>query len=141
MNNLKAELSSSIESARQHYFNESLAQFIKNDPQKFWSHIRDSHKPIDQVLVNESVVTCHKSIAEHFNTYFHSVFSKDDDPEFQCDPLVDNEVFVSYEGVVEMLLRLDPKGSVGPDNVPNAFLRRYAEPLAHFLTIIYRVSL
>lgn len=39
-----------------------------------------------------------------------------------------------------MLLRLDPKCRSGPDEIPNTFLRRNAEFLARFLTIIFRES-
>lgn len=40
-----------------------------------------------------------------------------------------------------MLLKLDSKKSSGPDNISNAFLRRYAEWMAKYLLIIFNKSL
>lgn len=40
-----------------------------------------------------------------------------------------------------MLLKLNVKKSTGPDNIPNNFLRRYAEQIAPFLTRLFMLSL
>lgn len=40
-----------------------------------------------------------------------------------------------------MLLELKPKTSSGPDNLPNVFLRRYAEIIAKFLFVLFKKSL
>lgn len=48
---------------------------------------------------------------------------------------------ISFNGVLNLLLRLKVKSSPGPDNIPNAFLRRYAEILAKYLVVIFRASL
>lgn len=91
---------------------------------------------------NDTLVTDKQSIACHFNVYFQSVFPKADDgacvDTTSCH--LDSDI-VSLSGVVSMLLNLKTKTSPGPDNIPNAFLRRYAEMVASFLVIIFRASL
>lgn len=47
----------------------------------------------------------------------------------------------TYEGVFSLLLNINVKKSNGPDDIPNAFLRRYAEWIGHYLTIIFKASL
>lgn len=98
---LAEELSSNIKSAREHYFTESLPQFIQNDPHKFWDYLRVSHKHISQITVNDIVVTCSQSIVTHFNTYFHSVFSEESGTQYICDFSSESSIIVSYESIVE----------------------------------------
>lgn len=140
LNRLVSKLSSSVKSARKRYFCESLPQFILNDPGKFWNHIRSARKSVDQLLVDGKMETSRLSIANAFNSFFHSVFSNDQGDEFYMEAHSEQIELVSFEGVFEMLLRLDPKCTTGPDEIPNAFLRRYAESLARFLTVIFRES-
>lgn len=62
---------------------------------------------------------------------------------YECEihePSYLNADCISLAGVFSMLLNLKTKKSPGPDKIPNAFLRRFAEPLAHFLTVIFRTS-
>lgn len=91
-------------------------------------------------MINDSLVSDKKDIAQHFNSYFQSVFGEKD--EYEClgslSPM--NADFISYQGVLSMLLTLKTKSGVGPDKIPNIFLRRYAETLARFLTIIFQTS-
>lgn len=49
--------------------------------------------------------------------------------------------FISYSGLVSMLLNLKAKKCCGPDDLPNVFLRRYAECVAKFLVVIFQASL
>uniref|UniRef100_A0A131YS31 Tick transposon n=1 Tax=Rhipicephalus appendiculatus TaxID=34631 RepID=A0A131YS31_RHIAP len=45
---------------------------------------------------------------------------------------------ISREGVFQQLLKLDTKKSSGPDGIPTVFLKRYAEWMSHYLTIIFQ---
>lgn len=47
--------------------------------------------------------------------------------------------FISHEAVFSLLLNLNTKSGCGPDEIPNAFLRRYAECLSPFLVWIFRM--
>lgn len=88
------------------------------------------------------MVSDQAAIAQHFNDYFHSVFSAPSAslPTTKADHAATVN-FISYSGVVAMLLNSKTKTSCGPDNIPNIFLRRFAESVAKYLVIIFRVSL
>ena len=93
-------------------------------------------------MVDGNTVTDLKLIAEHFNKFFHSVFAKASLNTPQQKVFQPNEVdFISYSGVLAMILKLDTKSSCGPENIPNVFLRRYAESIAHFVIVLFRCSL
>lgn len=72
-------------------------------------------------------------------------FSKDDGSiplfdNFQTLPPIE-DMEITESGIFNLLLNLDVKKSDGPDNIPNAFLKRYAEWSSKFLLIIYSTSL
>lgn len=99
-------------------------------------------QPVSQLSVDGVCISDHASIAEHFNKYFHSVFSSSN----LCTPNVSvfaasDVSFISYAGIVSMLLNLKTKTCCGPDDIPNTFLRRYAESLGKFLVVLFRASL
>lgn len=124
------------------YFKTTLPNFLKNDPTKFWNFLSDSKKQVSHILVDGNTVTDLKLIAEHFNKFFHSVFAKASLNTPQQKMFQPNEVdFISYSGVLAMILKLKTKSSCGPDNIPNVFLRRYAESIAHFVIVLFRCSL
>lgn len=81
---------------------------------------------IDGIPVTDNAV-----IAEALNAYFGSVFVIDDGraPEFSkfdhTEPM--DNVSISEERILALLLKLDDKKSPGIDGIPNAFLKRYAE--------------
>lgn len=136
------KLAHAVHTSKEYYFNTSLANFIKNDPKKFWNYISEKKKPISQVFVNGSMVSDQAAIAQHLNEYFHSVFSTPSaSPSVINADNAANVNFISYSGVVAMLLNSKTKTSCGPDNIPNIFLRRFAESVAKYLLVIFRVSL
>lgn len=88
-----------------------------------------------------------KQTADLFNSYLQSVCTADNGlrqrgqfrPNDVDTPL--DTPFISQADVLSLLLNLDEKKSTGPDDVPNAFLKRYAEPVSKFLQLIYLKSL
>lgn len=85
------------------------------------------------------------TISEAFNRHFKSVLSVDDgaSPNFGLDSTLPAfpELEISCAGVVNLLLKIDTNKSAGPDNIPNTFLKRYAEWNAKYLTVILQKSL
>lgn len=82
---------------------------------------------------------------ERVNENFKSVFTVDDGTippfdKYRMLPSVE-DVIITEPGVLNLLLNLDEKKSPGPDDIPNAFLKRYAEWCAKFLVIIFTLSL
>lgn len=140
---LKDSLANNIRAAKRHYFSVTLPQFLKSDPAKFWRKLQpNKQKSVECVKLGDEIIRDSKEIASEFNRYFHSVFS---DPSV-CANSNDNCIkvdpdFITFEGVFSMLLNIKSKSSCGPDNIPNAFLRRYAESIARFLVVIFRSSL
>lgn len=62
-------------------------------------------------------------------------------PKAVSSPLGHQILMISVEGIFSLLLNLKERSSGGPDNIPNAFLRRYAEPVSYILTAIFRSCL
>lgn len=48
---------------------------------------------------------------------------------------------ITDAGIFNLLLQLDPKKGSGPDDIPNTFLKRYAECCSKYLGLIFRKSL
>lgn len=86
-------------------------------------------------------------IAHAFNSMFNSVFTPSSNrlPPDTTDALSvcgdTNDIVISRDGIVALLLKLDTKKSCRPDEIPNQFLRRYCEWISHFLLKIFSVSL
>lgn len=94
----KAELAD----AKKRYMNESLTQFIKTAPQKFWRYL-SKEKSNAVYLTNENgTVTDSFQLACTFNDYFESVFTNDDGilPEFSlgCPASPITDIVVTKEG-------------------------------------------
>lgn len=128
-----------IKSAKSMYFTHTLPTFLKTSPQKFWNYLNPKKCDSNIATPDEN-----KTRANLFNDYFKSVFTEDNGicPDIsvpfnrQLDPLI-----VSETGVLNLLLNIDTKKGAGPDNIPNVFLKRYAEWMAKYLCIIFNKSL
>lgn len=137
-----------LQESRERYFTVKLGRFVTENPAKFWQFLsqKDCRK-INQIFVNGNALTDKKEIAESFNMFFQSVFTKPCSPMTQSlfEEFYDNgnmnTVSISTEGVTELLLHLDIKKSPGPDNIPNAFLKRYAVQVAPLLATIFQKSI
>lgn len=139
---IRSSLSEAIKSAKNFYFNVKLPNFIKEDPQKFWNFIRDRKSSVNRIMFNGTIIEDPLAIAKKFNDYFHSVFSASTLPvSISIDASDSDPNLISFDGVLNLILRLKVKSSPGPDNIPNAFLRRYAEILAKYLVVIFRASI
>lgn len=139
---VRKSLSEAIKSAKMFYFNTTLSNFIKEDPQKFWNFIRDRKGTVKRILLNGTLIDDPLAIAQNFNEYFHSVFSTSALPDVtSVEVLNPDPNLISFNGVLNLLLRLKVKSSPGPEGIPNAFLRRYAEILANYLVVIFRASI
>lgn len=140
---VRSALHEAIQREKSFYFNTTLANFIKDDPQKFWAYISDRKKNVEQISVNGSLVSDAKAIADHFNSFFHSVFCQSSQPVAFVHDSADTPPgnLISYEGVLNMVLRIKVKSSGGPEGIPNEFFRRYAEPLSKYLVTIFEASI
>lgn len=138
---LKEKLLESVSKARHQFFNDTLPEFIRTDPDKFWRYIKQTKEGVSEIQVDEVTITDPALIADHFNKYFQSVFSEPQYYELRDPmPIITDDVLITREGVLQMLLKVNPKKSSGPDGIGNSFLRRYAEQITDFLTALFNVS-
>ena len=123
-------------------FSTQLTKFSKGILSEVLGFLKSQKKSVNEIQIDGVRIDDKDAIAEHFNMYFHSVFSVSSEKVI-LNPVCcsDYEDIVSLPGIVTMLLNLKTKASSGPDGLPNAFLRRQSEALAPFLAYIFRASL
>lgn len=140
---LTVKLKNQVSSDRQRYYGDLLPSYIKSAPEKFWRSISPKSEECDVFDVNGALVHETKEIANLFNVHFKSVFTRDNSilPSYDValPPIPDIEITES--GVFNMLLNLDIRKSSGPDDIPNCFLKRYAEWVSKYLKVLFMKSL
>lgn len=68
-----------------------------------------------------------RNTATSFYTYFQSVFNIDDGSLLHIEPCVCRHIGPLNMTEAGVLLNIATKEGVGPDNITNIFLKRYAE--------------
>lgn len=143
---VRRNLKTALNESRQQFFNRRLGNFLKTSPEKFWRFFSEKKESIDHVQTATKMVTERKEIADCFNEFFQSVFSKDngnsyDGEQFNSFPCCMEDFSITRVGVFQQLLELDVKKASGPDEIPTAFLQRYAEWVSFYLEAIFQKSL
>lgn len=134
-----------IKNAKEYYQSVSLKNYLLSSPAKFWRHFSSKKQPLSSFCIDGETVTDKCLIAKTFNQFFCSVFTNDDgrkptfNPSIECPP-IDN-ISVTEEGILSLLLNLNIKKSPGMDGIPTAFLMRYAEWCSKYLCILFNKSL
>ena len=123
---------------------------MRHNPNLYHGHCRRTLKTkqgVTNVVNSEGVLTeTEQDTAEALNTYYHSVFTRDDGilapPEFpdKTEERI-TDVFFTVETVEEKLLELDPNKAAGPDRIESRLMKECAEELAPILHQIYRKSI
>lgn len=145
MHDLRMQLKNKIKTAKEHYQQVSLKEFMISSPDKFWRYLAPKKNTVISLYVDDEPVYDSLDVADALNRYFCSVFTDDDGniPQFpsfiEVPPISD--VCVNEEGVFSLLLHLNVKKSPGVDGIPNAFLVRYAEWCAKYLCLLFNKSL
>lgn len=132
--------------AKNFFFTVTLPNMVKNNPRKFWSSISPHESNTNTFVLNETPPSDPQVIANAFNEYFTSVFTLDNHEIPSCSAyyasLVSiDDLSVSMEGVLILILKVDPKKSSSPDNVNNIFLHRYSLWTSQYLSVIFEKSL
>lgn len=142
---LSAALKSEIKESKHKYYNVTMLQFLKQSPQKFWRHFKKAKTCVSELSTEDGVTNDKQDIANEFNTFFASVFTIDNDEpvefELPCSFPDAEDLTLSVEGIMTLLLKLNTSKSMGPDEIPNVFLKRYAEWMAKYLFVIFEKSL
>lgn len=142
---LSDELKASIRNARDVFFSTTLTSFMTQHPQKFWRYLSKPADHVTQIDTNGTITDEALTIANTFNRYFQSVFTRTS-ASAQNKTVLDSalsmsELVITHDGILNLLLQIDVKKRSGPDDLSNAFLRRYAEQITPFLHAIFVSSL
>lgn len=131
-------------------------EYVKNltnsrgeNPKKFWTFVkaRTGTSSIPNVIeFNGLKGYSPSSIAELFNSFFQSVFNKNDGlsavPNY---PLRTNHVIsdliCAKDEILSLLLNLEVTKSSGPDGISSRILKECARELAPSLTYLFNISL
>lgn len=140
----KEELRAKVHSGKDFYYRNSLPQLMKHNPRKFWASILPQSTSPNTFIIDDKPVCDSLAIATSFNTYFQSVFTTDNlemitfPSNSQCSV---DDISISVEGVLNLILNINVKKSSGPDDIPNVFLHRYSLWTSRYLTTIFQKSL
>lgn len=141
---LSTDVRKELKTAKKHFVSTTLADYLKNSPQKFWRYLVGSKPATTSVLLNGNICSDPVSVAEAFNNFFNSTYTSPTDMASisqEHGSHCEDDIVISKEGIIELLLKLDVKKSSGPDKIPNEFLKRYCEWVALFLVKIFASSL
>nr|XP_037284820.1 uncharacterized protein LOC119177747 [Rhipicephalus microplus]XP_037284821.1 uncharacterized protein LOC119177747 [Rhipicephalus microplus] len=136
------KLNEAVRIAKFRYFQDTLPNFLTSAPQIFWNFLSKKTNCVEQIPHEGETIVDKKTIANHFNLFFHNVFSASNKPLHQFSRSNDDVPnILSLPVIVSLLLNLKTKTSTSPDQIHNTFLRRCAEMLSEFLIIIFRASI
>ena len=143
------KLGDMIRSAKANY-EKGLIADMKENPNLYHGHCRRSLKTkqgVSNVVDADGKLTeTEEEAATALNTYYHSVFTYDDGltpPPAFAERTTEKiqDVYLSVEGIEEVLQGLDPNKAAGPDCVESRVLKECSKELAPLLYKIYRKSL
>ena len=131
-------------------YEQRLIGNMKENPSLYHGHCRRTLKTkqgVTNVLDANGVMTeTEEETAVALNTYYHSVFTEDDQqsglPVFPA--LTDQkitEVIITRNSVEEALQELKPNKAAGPDDVESRLLKECAVEVAPYLCEIYQKSM
>lgn len=146
-----------IESLCYQKYISSVEDSIQKNPKTFWSHIKSTRNSngIPGVMnYGSDVVNSGESICNAFSDYFQSTFLHPDSPSANSqstllpssvnspDPAADiSSVEIDITVVRELLLKLDPSKSAGPDHIPALFLINCAKTISLPISLLFKKSL
>jgi Reverse transcriptase (RNA-dependent DNA polymerase)/Endonuclease-reverse transcriptase len=131
-------------------YEKEVARLAKKNPKAFYRYVNSKMKirttVADLKAEDGSLLHENGDKAEKFSQFFSSVFTKEE--QHSIPKLEDNEnikelrnIEIEDDEVYELLRRLQPEKSPGPDGVHPRVLRECAAQLAAPLAIVFRTSL
>lgn len=141
---LISTLNDKIRTARLRFFSVTLPSFMNCEPHKFWRYLSKERPVISQLTCANKIITEPGAIANEFNMFFQSVFTRVSSeatlPAYSLNYVMP-ELVIDEHGILSLLSKLDLKKSPGPDNISNTFLNRYAVWISKYLYKLYTTSL
>ena len=128
----------------------SLISDLKENPNLYYGHYRRSLKSkqgVTNVIDGGGTLTeTEEETASALNTYYHSVFTRDD-PQSPNPTFTDQteeqltDVVLTVESVEEILQSLKANKAAGPDGIENRVMKECSAELAPKLTKLFRESI
>ena len=128
---------------------ENLVADLKENPNLYFGHCRKSlntKQGVTNVIDGGGKLTeSDGETANALNSYYHSVFTRDDQQSTPVFPQQTEEeltdVAVTVESVEEILQSLKTNKAAGPDGVENRLMKECSEEMAPVLTELFRKSI
>ena len=120
---------------------------VKLDTRRFFKYIKSQRVDstgLTTLTTANGAVSDNLGMATHLNNYFSSVFTKENAQALPnlTSSFPEMESFtVSENGVLKLLLSIDPKKSGGPDGVPSRILKEGATQITPILTYLFNRTL
>ena len=130
-------------------FEKLIAKEAKRNPKAFHKYVNSKTKVrsgISELETNDGLAISDQEKSEALNTFFTSVFTKEDLTEIptcvthQVNPALKN-VTLNREELLKKLSKLNPAKSQGPDGLHPRVLRECAESIVDPLLILFKQSL
>ena len=146
----KKHTQSILKKARWSHLDTTLTDSLKeNNTKPFWKHIknlRQDNVGVAPIKHKGKLHSDSNTKAELLNHQFQSVFTQETSKERLPDPAGPSyppigNLEISYTGIKKSLENLNTKKAVGPDAIPNLFLKNTASESAKILQIIFKQSL
>ena len=134
-------------SAYNQYISDCVSTDIKNNPKRFFTFIKSKkceNTGIPPLRDKGKTISDDELKANVLNNQFASVFSKKDNivpvmPSVNIPPMPD--IHITEEGVIKLLIELNPYKASGPDGIPARLLKECANEIAPALTLLFNASL
>ena len=108
-------------------FEKKIASEIQTQPKAFWNYIRRKSKPVSRVqrlrLTDGSLTDTDEETAQCFNSYFASVFTREDPSQISLLPLEHQDralltdISIQDSHILEILDNLKVNKAAGPDGI------------------------
>ena len=150
------QLNSLIKSTKAKYYNEALNQ-CRKDPKTMWKTInqltntKSKTTSINELIINEEIVTEPEKIADSLNTYFNeigTVLAKDlpkGNNSFETYVVPTDKSFeinrLSSINVKNVILKINTSKATGHDRISPKLLKDSADIIAESLTVIFNKSI
>ena len=147
---IKKRTERALKRARWAHLKDTLTESLAEGNSKpFWAYVKRLRRDNVGVSPIRSGGVLHSDAgtkAELLNQQFQSVFTHEDENQAIPDlpgpktPNI-NPLTITARGIEKLLLRLNEKKAIGPDQIPNQFLKHAAKPVSEILQLIFTQSL
>lgn len=141
------EYTSLLKNAKRQFFGHDLLGILRDNPQKFWKYLSPKNSAAQNLPFTNpdgSAVSATDS-AEIMNSHFSSIFTHEPSTDVPSLPPRDfpqmPRIFVTSEGIANLIDNLKFSSSPGPDNIPAKILKSTKIISSLILQFIFNQSL